>query len=251
MLDNITVVLVKTSHPGNVGAAARAMKTMGLTSLVLVDPASFPDSHATARAAGAADVLANARVVSSLEEAVSGSELVIGTSSRQRRIPWPIMDARKCGEVCIAQAVKSPVSLVFGQEDRGLSNEELQMCHYHVSIPANEEYGVLNVAASVQVLCYELHMAWLELQEKQESGSEDVMMPVNYVRWDEELASQEDLERFITHFEETLLDMDFFDPENPRQLMTRVRRLFTRARMDKLEMNLLRGVLTAMQKRLK
>jgi tRNA (cytidine32/uridine32-2'-O)-methyltransferase len=162
MFSNIRIVLVNTSLPANIGSAARALKTMGLRQLVLVDPKVFPSSEATALASGASDVLATARVVATLEEAIADCSLVIGASARSRTIPWPLLNAREAGELSSRiESEKHPVALVFGREDRGLTNEELHQCHYHVSIPSDEEYGVLNVASAVQVIAYEVRMAHL------------------------------------------------------------------------------------------
>lgn len=245
MFDNIRIILVNTTHPGNIGAAARAMKTMGLRQLVLVDPLVFPSAEATAMASGASDLLATARVVPSLEAAIADCSLVVAASARSRHIPWPLMNGRQCGEVVWAESIKHPVAMVFGREDRGLTNEELRLCNYHVSIPTDDEYGVLNVAAAVQVLAYEVRMAYLSGQQQEESGER--LMPVQWVRWDEELATAEDMEQFYQHFEEMLQGIGFLAPDNPRQLMTRIRRMFSRMRLDRLEYNLLRGILKDIQ----
>jgi len=165
LLQNIRVVLVNTSHPGNIGGAARAMKNMGIADLVLVDPLEFPSPKADARASGATDVLGAACVVATLEEALVGCSLVLGTSARDRRIPWPLLDPRESATTSLEQAAKgAKVALVFGREYAGLTNEELQRCHYHVHIPSDPEFGSLNLAAAVQVLTYEVRMAWLAQQ---------------------------------------------------------------------------------------
>lgn len=242
MYSNIRIVLVNTTLSANIGAAARAMKTMGLGRLYLVEPKLFPSAEATSLASGASDVLAQATVVATLEEAIADCSLIIATSARSRTIPWPLMDARTAGETCRLESEHGQVAIVFGREDRGLTNEELQLCNYHVSIPTNEEYGVLNVAAAVQVLAYEVRMA--HLLAANESLPAEQAMPVQFVRWDEEMTTHEDMERFYAHFERMLVGIGFLDPENPRQLMTRVRRMFNRMRLDKLEHNLLRGVFT-------
>jgi tRNA (cytidine32/uridine32-2'-O)-methyltransferase len=245
MLSNVRIVLVNTTLSANIGAAARAMKTMGIGSLYLVEPKLFPSADATALASGASDILARATVVATLEEAIADCTLAIATSARSRTIPWPLMDARTAGEAVRLESERSPVAIVFGREDRGLTNEELQLCNYHVSIPTDDEYGVLNVAAAVQVLAYEVRMAHLLAAGQGEP--EGQAMPVQFVRWDEEMVSNVDMERFYQHFEQTLVAIDFLDPASPRQLMTRVRRLFNRIRMDKVEYNLLRGVFTHIQ----
>ena len=238
MLDKVRIVLVNTTHPGNIGGAARAMKNMGLSQLYLVAPRDFPADRAVWRAAGAVDVLESAIVVSTLDEAIAGCGLVVGTSARDRRIPWPLLDPRECGERVVAEAPSHPVALVFGREDRGLTNDELQKCTYHVHIPANAEYSSLNLAAAVQVLCYEVRMAWLAA----EHGKIPPLQP-----WDVPPARVDDIEMYFRHLEQALVDIDFHDPDNPRQTMTRLRRLYGRIRLDEMELSILRGVLTGMQ----
>ncbi|NBA95669.1 tRNA (cytosine(32)/uridine(32)-2'-O)-methyltransferase TrmJ [Pseudomonas sp. R5(2019)] len=245
MLQNIRVVLVNTSHPGNIGGAARAMKNMGLSRLVLVDPLSFPHHEASARASGADDVLAGAQVVATLEEALVGCSVVLGTSARDRRIPWPLLDPRECGTRVVEQVGEgAEVALVFGREHSGLTNDELQRCHFHVHIPSNPDFSSLNLGAAVQVLAYEVRMAWLAAQG-QPTKVEKV--EVASVR-SEELATMDELERFYEHLEKTLVDIRFLDPENPRHLMSRLRRLFARSSVNRSEMNILRGILTETQK---
>ena len=166
MLQNIRVVLVNTSHPGNIGGVARAMKNMGLTRLVLVEPRVFPHHEADARASGANDLLENAQVVATLEDALVGCNLVLGTSARDRRIPWPLLDPRECGQKVVEEAGQgAEIALVFGREDSGLTNDELQRCHFHVHIPSDPEFSSLNLGAAVQVLSYEIRMAWLAAPE--------------------------------------------------------------------------------------
>lgn len=233
---NVRVVLVNTSHPGNIGAAARAMKNMGLYSLYLVDPKEFPAPRALWRAAGAADVVQRARVVGTLAEAVADCGLVVGTSARERRIPWPLLDPRECGQRVWQESAHHEVALVFGREDRGLTNDELAQCGYHVHIPANPEYSSLNLAAAVQVLAYELRMAALA-----DAGS-----PAS-LDWDLPPAPAADIELYFRHLEEVLVGIGFHDPANPRQTMVRLRRLLARIRPDRMELSILRGVLTGVQ----
>jgi len=235
---NIRIVLVNTSHPGNIGGAARAMKNMGLERLYLVEPQDFPSDQAVWRAAGATDVLDNAVVVQSLDEAIAGCGLVVGTSARERRIPWPLLDPRQCGESVWNEAHQHQVAIVFGREDRGLTNEELHKCNYHVHIPSNPEYSSLNLATAVQVITYEVRMAYL-------LATENNTLPQH--QWDFPPADTQALETFYTHMEDTLVQLDFLDKDNPKQTMTRLRRLFNRVRMDQMELNIFRGVLTAMQ----
>ncbi|WP_018275327.1 tRNA (cytosine(32)/uridine(32)-2'-O)-methyltransferase TrmJ [Teredinibacter turnerae] len=235
---NIRMVMVNTTHPGNIGAAARAMKNMGLSELVLVDPKEFPAEKAVWRAAGATDVLENARVVSTLDEAISDCGLVVGTSARERRIPWPLLTPRECGDRCWFEAAKHPVAVVFGREDRGLTNEELHKCNYHVHIPSNPEYSALNISAALQVICYEIRMSALTAQEGKAPHFDD---------WDMPPADNGALEHYYAHLEDTLVKLEFLNPDNPRQTVTRLRRLFNRIRMDQMELNILRGMLTSVQ----
>ncbi len=253
LLNRIRIVMINTSDSGNIGAAARAMKTMGLSDLVLVAPKEFPTAKATARASGAADLLHKAKVVETLGEAIADCQMVFGTSARMRTIPWPLMSPREATQLVLNEPEGADIAIVFGREDAGLNNEELRRCHYHICIPGNEAYSVLNVAAAVQVISYEMRMAALSQEQAPEQGasSDKPVMPLQIADWDEPLVSAEDMERFMKHFEETLLDIGFFDPNNPKQLMTRARRLFMRTRMDRLEMNLMRGVLSTVQKRIK
>ena len=238
MLDKVRIVLVNTTHPGNIGGAARAIKNMGLSHLYLVEPRDFPADRAVWRAAGAVDVLESAIVVPTLDQAIAGCGLVVGTSARDRRIPWPLLDPRECGERVVAEAPAHPVALVFGREDRGLTNDELQKCTYHVHIPASSDYSSLNLAAAVQVLCYEIRMAFLTAQH----GKIPSLQP-----WDVPPARVDDIEMYFRHLEQALVAIDFHDPDNPRQTMTRLRRLYGRIRLDEMELAILRGVLTAMQ----
>lgn len=245
MLEKVRIVLVNTTHPGNIGGVARAMKNMGLSNLCLVAPKEFPSEVADARASGALDILANAQVVPDLAEAVADCQLVVGTSARERHIPWPIVNPREMASIVVPSPQKT--AIVFGREDRGLTNEELHLCHHHVHIPSVEGFSSLNVAAAVQVIAYELRMSQLKL----EAGKPDAQhRPQWGTDWDIELADHEELERMFKHLEETLVDIDFLDPENPRQLMPRLRRLLLRSVPDKVEVNVLRGILKSMQKKL-
>ncbi len=251
MLKSVRIVLVNTSHPGNIGGVARAMKNMGFSRLFLVDPKEFPSDKADARSSGAVDVLQQAQVVPTLDEALKGCSFVVGASARGRHIPWPVVDPRELVEQHLLPQISVPeerrpeVALVFGREDRGLTNEELHRCHKHVHIPSDPGFSSLNLAAAVQVLCYELRMAVLALEnadkESHQWGTE----------WDIELASADELQLLFEHMERTLVDIDFLDPNNPRQLMTRLRRLYLRSHPDKVEVNVLRGILTATQKLIK
>jgi len=236
---NIRIVLVNTAHPGNIGGAARAMKNMGLAELYLVQPREYPAPRAVWRAAGARDVLAHATIVESVDEAIADCALVVGTSARERRIPWPLLNPRECGEKIYREAGSHKTALLFGREDRGLTNDELQKCHYHVHIPSNPEYSSLNLATAVQVLAYEVRMASLA----DEQGN---LPPLT--DWDQPPVSAGDLEFLHEHLAATMADLKFYDPENPKQLLTRMRRLFNRVRMDEMEVSILRGLLSAVQR---
>lgn len=234
----IRMVMVNTTHPGNIGAAARAIKNMGLSQLVLVAPKDYPSDKAVWRAAGALDVLDKVQVVETLDEAIAGCGLVIGTSARERRIPWPLLTPRECGDLSWAEAEKHPVAIVFGREDRGLTNEELHKCNYHVHIPANPEYSALNISAALQVIVYEIRMSYLAWKEGKAPHFDD---------WDMPPAKHEEMEHYYTHLQSTLESLKFLDPDNPRQTVTRMRRLFNRVRMDQMELNIMRGMLTSIQ----
>lgn len=237
MLNNIRIVLVCTTHPGNIGAVARAMKTMGLTRLTLVAPEKYPSVEATARASGADDVLAQAHIVGSLDEALAGCHLVFGASARQRTIAWPQVDSRACAALAVSASATEEVAIVFGREQSGLTNDELERCHYLVHIPANPDFSSLNIAAAVQVITYEVRMASLQAQPVAGSGDEERVL------W----ATADEMEQFYEHLWQTVIDIGFVDPAKPRLLARRLRRLFNRARLDKNEVNMLRGILTAAQ----
>lgn len=241
MLENIRIVLVNTSHPGNVGGVARAMKNMGLSGLCLVAPNDYPSEAAVVRASGATDLLDNALVVADLAAAVADCHLVIGASARGRHIPWPVIDPREMAAIVADVRPELRVAIVFGREDRGLTNEELHCCHHHVHIPSVESFSSLNLAAAVQVIAYELRMMAL-------AGSA-VDKPRWGTSWDIELADGGEIERMFEHLEQTLVDIEFLNPDNPRQLMPRLRRLLLRAVPDKVEVNVVRGILTAVNKK--
>lgn len=238
LLKRARVVLIHTTHPGNIGSVARAMKNMGLTDLYLVQPKRFPHERAYWRAASASDVIDNARVVETFDEAIADCGLVVGTSARGRRIPWPLVNPRVCAEQVYPELRQHPVALVFGREDRGMTNEELQRCNLHVNIPANPEYSSLNLGMAVQVVLYELRMRHLAGEL-----SDDEMQ-----EWDVRRARADEVEYLFGHFEETLMEMGFLDPAAPKQLMTRLRRMFSRIRLDDMEVQMMRGILTSIQK---
>ena len=233
MLSNIRIVLINTSHPGNIGSAARAMKTMGLSELYLVSPVHFPDPKADELSAGAADVLSNAVVVSELDQALEGCSLIVGTSTRSRSLPWPILSPREFAEKAMSSPEK--IAVLFGREKSGLTNEELQRCHFHIQIPSNPEYSSLNLAAAVQVIGYELRVA----SESSPIKKEDE----NFIA-----AGAKEMEGFYGHLEKVLVDIEFINPLAPRQMMARLRRLFNRARLDEREVNILRGILKEIER---
>ncbi len=234
-LANISIVLIGTTHPGNIGSSARAMKTMGLSRLRLVAPKRFPSAEAVATAAHAADVLDAAQVYPDLAAALADTGLVIGLSARPRRLSCPVLELRQCAGRALAEAAGRPVALLFGREHSGLTNEELDRCHYLVHIPGNPEYSVLNVAAAVQVVCYELRMAAVE----QAAANHQATVG----------AAGEHLEGFYRQLERVCRETGFMGQRNERILMRRLRRLFGRARPDEKEVNILRGMLTFIERR--
>lgn len=236
----IRIVMVETSHPGNIGAAARAMKNMELENLYLVNPVLFPHREAVSRSSGAEDLLERAVICDSLPQALEGCSLVFGASARSlRAIPWPQVDARGCARLAAEKGEAGEVAVLFGREDSGLTNEELELCNYLVHIPTNPGYSSLNVAAAIQVVAYELYMARIGEWRGTPSNKAD------------EPASADEVEGFFNHLEQTLVAIDFLDPDNPRQLMRRLRRLFNRTELEKVEVNILRGILTSVNKLLK
>ncbi|MEW8506522.1 MAG: RNA methyltransferase [Candidatus Thiodiazotropha sp.] len=236
MLKNIRIVLVDTSHPGNIGAAARAMKNMALRQLHLVTPQQFPHHEATSRASGADDLLNDARVAGSLDEALAGCRLVVGTSARSRSVEWPVVSPREAAAKLAAEAKLGEVALVFGRERSGLSNSELDRCTFLVNIPTNEAYSSLNLGAAVQVLAYEIYLAHRGAPDGVAEGNRD-------------LATADMLQGFHEHLAQALDDIGFTDPRQSQKLLRRLRSMFQRARPDKDEINILRGILSAMQGR--
>ena len=239
LLNSVKVVLVGTTHPGNIGATARAMKNMGILDLALVEPKEFPSDVATFRSKAAKDILEKASVHRSLAEAVSECELVVGTSARGRTVPWPVLNPREAAEEMHKSSLNGKVAIVFGREDRGLTNEELGLCNFHVHIPSDPEYSSLNLSQAVQILAYEIRLSYLQDRH------------VNEEYWDVELANNEQTERLINHMDELMQEVDFYDVENPRKLLVRVRRFFKRSKIDIMEANIFRGLFASIQKKLK
>ena len=234
----IQIVLVETSHPGNIGSVARAMKNMGLAKLALINPKKFPHQDATALAGNATDLLDNAQVFDSIQTAVKGSKVIYATSARDRTIEWPILSAKDAAEE-IQDLVNNniEVSIIFGREDRGLTNEELQLANKHLIIPAHPDYPVLNIAMSTQVICYEIYQA---------AQNHSVESWQDFPEY-----TSEELNHLIQHFNETVQALDLVDPKNPKQIMTRMERMFRRLYPDQMEGNFLRGFLKAINKRIK
>ena len=239
LLNSVKVVLVGTTHPGNIGATARAIKNMGILDLALVEPKEFPSDVATFRSKAAKDILEKASVHRSLAEAISECELVVGTSARERTVPWPVLNPREAAEEMHKSSLNGKVAIVFGREDRGLTNEELGLCNFHVHIPSDPEYSSLNLSQAVQILAYEIRLSYLQDRH------------VNKEYWDVELANNEQTERLINHMDELMQEVDFYDVENPRKLLVRVRRFFKRSKIDVMEANIFRGLFASIQKKLK
>lgn len=245
----IRIVMVETTHPGNIGAAARVMKNMGLTQLVLVQPKHFPDDEASARAAGASDVLAQAHVVSSLAEALAPCAYVFGASARLRSVQWPQSGPRELGAQ-VVQRVRDgqQVAIVLGRESSGLSNAELDLCHALVHVPTNPDYGSLNVASAVQLLCYEVRMAALDADADAGSAVSEGLnrqAEAGDSRADA-LATSAELENFYAHLEAVAAQTGFLNPDNPRYLLRRMRRIFNRSELSQSEVGMLRGFLASM-----
>lgn len=242
-LQNLRIVLVGTQHPGNIGSAARAMKTMGLTALHLVAPERFPDPEAIALAAGADDLLADAPMHADLDAALAGCTFVLGTSARRRHVPLPELTPREAARQLVEAAGRGPVALLFGRERTGLENEELQRCHASVGIPTNPDFSSLNLAAAVQVLAYELRLATLEASGGGLPSGRPMPAPDQ-----EPPATADELERFFGHLGQALDDIDFHKGRAPEMVMARLRRLYLRAGMDSREVKILRGILSEAQR---
>ncbi|MBN6065273.1 tRNA (cytosine(32)/uridine(32)-2'-O)-methyltransferase TrmJ [Aggregatibacter actinomycetemcomitans] len=242
MLKNIRIVLIETSHSGNIGSAARAMKTMGLTDLVLVAPKQGVDDQAIALAAGAEDVVKSAIVVENFSQAVADCSLVIGTSARLRHLQNSLIEPRECGKKAIVHAANGKAAIVFGRERVGLTNEELLKCHYHVTIPANPDYASLNLAMAVQLIAYEVRMAYLDQISATASHAENIRNDANIY------PQMQELEYFFNHTEQLYHSLGFIQNQG---VMQKLRRLYSRAGIEKTELNILLGMLSAVEKKLK
>ena len=233
----INIVLVDTIHPGNIGSVARAMKTMGLYRLSLVNPRVFPSGDANALAGNATDVLKNAKIFSSINDAIKDSTFVYATSSRDRSIQWPLMNAESAAnEICNQVNSDKEVSIVFGKEDRGLTNEELEFANKLIEIPANPEYPVLNLAMSAQIISYEILKASSDSKSKEWRDYPEV--------------NSKQLQMLIDHFIETAVEIDVIDPKNPKKIISRIKRMFTRLQPDEMEASFMRGFLSGIKKKL-
>lgn len=232
MLTQIRFTLIETSHPGNIGGVARAMKCMGLLNLTLVKPKYFPHPDATSRATGAEDVLARARVSEDIEQAIDDSVFVVGTTSRARSIEWPVVAPRTAAERIIKESRQGPVSILFGRERSGLTNREVDLCHLLMRIPTSQKYTSLNLASAAQIMAYELYLT---------------ANPVPVAVTGNNKADSESMSRFYLHLEETLHDLDFIKVKPPTKLMRKLVRLFNRAQPSIEEINILRGILSAAQ----
>ncbi len=236
MLSHIKIVLVETTHPGNIGAVARAMKNMKMANLCLVAPKCFPNAEATSRASGADDVLAKAVVCQSLPEAIADCQLVIGASARCRTISWPELTPRQCAEKVVIHEPNQKVAVIFGRENSGLKNIELDLCHYLLRIPCNNEYSSLNIAAAVQVVCYELFVA-AGVQQDVPVGDKGECL----------LATAAQMESFYAHLHQALNDIGFMQPGKSESIMRRLRRVYNRIQLDTKELDILRGILRMSQ----
>mgnify|MGYP003600987380 FL=1 len=249
-LSHVRIVMVNTTLPANIGSALRAMKTMGLCKLVLVSPKTYPHPDIDALAAGATDLIDQIEIVETLEDAIKDCHIVFGTSARSRTIPWPLLDARPAAQKSMKAVLQEQqeVAVIFGREDRGLTNEELALANFHVTIPVNTEYGVLNVAQAIQIICYEMRMAATELMEHEVDDKATMKVTEDdAMEWDEPLVTHEQMEQFYPHIQKMLEEIEFLDPKNPRLLPLRLRRLFGRIQLDRMEYHLLRGIFSRVQ----
>lgn len=232
-LQQIDIILVETSHPGNIGAVARAMKTMGLDNLILVKPQNFPSAVATARACGADDILAAAQIFTDFSSSLQPYQLVMATSARNRAISWPLLNPEQCAKLALAQTEHTRVAIVFGREDSGLTNAELDRCHFLVQIPSVADFSSLNLAAAVQIISYELRRNAINNPTKSASYN---------------MVDVAQMENFYQHLQQVLFYTGFSQADNPRLTMRKLRRLFNRAAPNQTEINILRGILTSVQK---
>jgi len=237
-LKNIRIVLVNTSHPGNIGAAARAMKNMGLSQLYLVEPKEFPSLEAIRRSVGAVDILDNAVITEDLNQAISGCVWVAGTSARLRTIEWTVFEPRKCVQEALQHIEQGDIAIVFGRENSGLTNEEMEKCNALLHIPTNPEYSSLNLAAAVQVVCYEFRQALI---------NEPSSKAKSHKHYQDVLADADQLEGMYQHLFDALEQLGFFGTNNPDVMMRRLKGLFSRANTTQREVSIFRGICSAIQ----
>ncbi len=243
-LNNIKIILVKPQNPGNIGATARAMKTMGLSQLILINPLNFPHKDASIRATNAIDILENCLIADRLNEVISDCRLVIGTSTRDRGGFVPALTACETAVKIIEECKYSTVALVFGTESHGLTGKDIRLCNYYGYIPTNPDFSSLNLAAAVQTFCYEIFQQ-KDLQSQQErNNSENSILNKNY-------PSNKQLDYFYQQLEETLYLSGFIRSRHPGLIMQRLRGMFNRARLDNKEINILQGILTSIKTRIK
>ena len=237
----VKIILIETTNSGNIGSALRAMKTMNFSRLCLVRPKDFPSDEVETMAANAKDLIGQIEVVDNLDEALEGMNFIVGTSSRMRKVPWPNETLENASPRVISEVKnKTNVAILFGREDRGLTNDELQRCNLHLYIPANKDYPVLNLSMAVQVVCYQLYI--------------DGLLHQDYVQseyWDVPSAEANHVNRLINHFIEVAEELEVFNKGNPRQIGARIKRMFTRIGLDEMEVNFMRGFLSAVEKKLR
>ena len=241
MLDKINVILSHTTHPGNIGATARAMKVMGLSKLRLVNPKHFPSAEATERASKASDLLTNAQIFSSTEEAIADCRLVVGASVRTRSLPTRLVTPRELTEIINKNPENIPVALLFGTENSGLTNEELHLCHYQVYIPTNSEYSSLNLSQAVQLIAYEMRLAFAQVQQ----------LPELRVIDNERVISRIQLDGLLEHLKGVMIDVGYLNTKHQKQIDNRLNRLFSRTDMTESEFKILRGFLSSIESRIR
>lgn len=247
MSENIRFVLMGTTHSGNIGAAARAMKTMGINDLALVNPEGFPSAEATSRASGADDLLFNADVCSNIDDAIKDCKLVIGTTARKRHLDIPVIDARTAAKLLIKESALHKVALVFGKERYGMTNEEVERCHYLVRLPTVESFSSLNLASAVQVLAYECRMAVLDSNKNTENQNPST----HEVDAGDEIVTAEKMESFYQHYFEVMEKALYLRKEGHESLKTKIRLMYNRTRLKKHEIDILRGFLSKLDRKLK
>lgn len=240
MLDQINVILSHTTHPGNIGATARAMKVMGLSKLRLVNPKHFPSAEATERASKASDLLSNAEVFNSTEESIADCRLIVGASVRTRSLSTRLVTPRELTEIIGTNPENIPVALLFGTENSGLTNEELHLCHYQVYIPTNSEYSSLNLSQAVQLIAYEMRLAFSKMQQ----------LPEQRVIDNERVISRNQLDGFLNHLKDVMTDVGYLNVAHQKQIDNRLNRLFSRADMTESEFKILRGFLSSVESKL-